>query len=275
MRELFRKARSAAPCIVFFDEIDAIAVARRSGGGGGSDGGSGGGGSGSSGVGERILAQLLTEMDGVEQLADVLVLAATNRPDLIDRALLRPGRFDALIYVSLPDRDTRREIFRVHTRGSPLALDVDIERLADLTDKYSGAEVLSPSYYENSSGLIYFTRYLHILYFEWRADRRRRPARVIRGTKRRTCCRQQFRTAGENASPAESTSASASTYTRIGRSTAAGLRAPILLVCLSTRRSSRVQHRLIIYPHNILVLFLLFRRVCTRYLINASSNVHS
>ena len=143
MREIFRKARSAAPCIVFFDEIDAIAVARRSGsggaGGGGSEGGSGG--SGSSGVGERILAQLLTEMDGVEQLADVLVLAATNRPDLIDRALLRPGRFDALVYVPLPDHDTRREIFRVHMRNTPLAPDVDMERLADLTDKYSGAEV--------------------------------------------------------------------------------------------------------------------------------------
>lgn len=145
MRDLFRKARSAAPCIVFFDEIDAIAIARRSGSGGaggsGSDGGSGGG-SGSSGVGERILAQLLTEMDGVDQLADVLVLAATNRPDLIDRALLRPGRFDALIYVPLPDRDTRREIFRVHTRNTPLGPDVDIARLADRTEKYSGAEVI-------------------------------------------------------------------------------------------------------------------------------------
>lgn len=92
-------------------------------------------------MGERVLAQLLTEMDGVVSLTGVTVVAATNRPDLMDRALLRPGRLDRLVYVPLPDLATRRQVLAVHTRKTPLADDVDLERLAAVTDGYSGAEI--------------------------------------------------------------------------------------------------------------------------------------
>ena len=91
-------------------------------------------------MGERVLAQLLTEMDGVEVLTDVTVVAATNRPDTMDRALLRPGRLDRVVYVPLPDRETRRKVLAVHTRSTPLQ-GVDLDRLADVTEGYSGAEV--------------------------------------------------------------------------------------------------------------------------------------
>ena len=104
MREIFRRARAAAPAIIFFDEIDALA-ARRGGGGGG-------------GVGDRVLAQMLTEMDGVQQLDGVTVIAATNRPDMVDKALLRPGRMDRIVYVPLPDDNTRAEIFRLRYKSS-------------------------------------------------------------------------------------------------------------------------------------------------------------
>jgi AAA family ATPase len=117
-----------APSIVFFDEIDALGGAR-------------GGGGGSSKVGERVLAQLLTEMDGVVCLSGVIVVAATNRPDLMDRALLRPGRLDRVVYVPLPDLATRRQVLDVHTRNMPLNPDLDIERLALDTEGYSGAEI--------------------------------------------------------------------------------------------------------------------------------------
>ncbi|XP_014661596.1 PREDICTED: spermatogenesis-associated protein 5-like [Priapulus caudatus] len=130
VREVFRKARAAAPSIVFFDEIDALAVAR---------GGSGGG----HNVGERVLAQLLTEMDGVEALQNVIVVAATNRPDMIDKALLRPGRLDRVVYVSLPDVEAREEIFRIQFRRMPIAEDVRVEELAKNTHGYSGAEIVS------------------------------------------------------------------------------------------------------------------------------------
>ena len=128
IREIFRKARQAAPCIIFFDEIDAIAPMRGSG-------------IGDSRVTERIISQLLTEIDGLEELRNVVVIAATNRPDLLDPALLRPGRFDRLIYVSPPDLETRKEILKVHTRNKPLAEDVDINRLAELTEGYTGADL--------------------------------------------------------------------------------------------------------------------------------------
>jgi len=128
IREIFRKARQAAPCIVFFDEIDAIAPMRGSG-------------IGDSRVTERIISQLLTEIDGLEELRNVVVIAATNRPDLLDPALLRPGRFDRLIYVSPPDLRTRKEIFEVHTRGKPLADDVNLDKLAELTEGYTGADI--------------------------------------------------------------------------------------------------------------------------------------
>ena len=130
MRQLFRRARAAAPAIVFFDEIDALAGERggRSGSSSGSD------------VGDRILAQLLTEIDGVEALSDVTVVAATNRPDRIDRALLRPGRLDRIVYVPLPDADTRSEILKIQFKKMPTADDVSIEELVAKTNRYSGAE---------------------------------------------------------------------------------------------------------------------------------------
>jgi transitional endoplasmic reticulum ATPase len=132
VREVFRKARQAAPCIVFFDEIDAIAPRR-------------GGDIGDSHVTERLISQLLTELDGLEVLTNVIVIAATNRPDIIDAALLRPGRFDRLLYVPSPDRESRVQIIKIHTKKKPLAEDVDIQKLADLTDRYTGADISSLS----------------------------------------------------------------------------------------------------------------------------------
>mgnify|MGYP000209184888 CR=1 FL=1 len=128
IREVFRKARTAAPAIVFFDEIDAL-VPRR------------GLGYADSGVTERAVSQLLTELDGIAVLEDVVVIGATNRPDILDPAVLRPGRFDRLIYVPPPDEKARLEIFKIHTRGMPLAEDVDLERLAKITQGYSGADI--------------------------------------------------------------------------------------------------------------------------------------
>jgi transitional endoplasmic reticulum ATPase len=113
VREIFRKARQAAPCIIFFDEIDAIAPIRGGGLGGGD-----------SHVTERLISQLLTELDGLEILTNVIVIAATNRPDIIDPALLRPGRFDRLLYVPPPDRDSRIQIIKIHTKKKPLADDI-------------------------------------------------------------------------------------------------------------------------------------------------------
>ncbi len=127
VREIFRKARQAAPCIIFFDEIDSIAPRR------GSDMGSH--------VMESVVNQLLTEMDGLEELRGVVVIAASNRPDLIDPALLRPGRFDKLIEVPVPDEKARLEILKVHTKRMPLADDVDLEKLAKMTENYSGADL--------------------------------------------------------------------------------------------------------------------------------------
>jgi len=116
IREVFRKARTAAPVIIFFDEIDSIAPIR------------GAGSVGDSMVTERVISQLLTEMDGLIGLENVVIVGATNRPDIIDPALMRPGRFDRLLYVPEPDRGTRLQIFKIHTKDMPLAKDVDIER---------------------------------------------------------------------------------------------------------------------------------------------------
>jgi transitional endoplasmic reticulum ATPase len=127
VREVFRKARQASPCIVFFDEIDAIAPTR----GAGSD----------SHVTERVISQLLTELDGLEVLSNVIVIAATNRPDIIDAALLRPGRFDRLLYVPPPDKEARAQIFKIHTSKKPLADDVSIDILASETEGYTGADI--------------------------------------------------------------------------------------------------------------------------------------
>jgi transitional endoplasmic reticulum ATPase len=126
VRELFRRARQAAPCIVFFDEVDALAPAR---------------GALDSQTGERVVAQMLTEIDGVESLQGVVVLAATNRPELVDPALLRPGRFDLLVALPPPDRAARLAILEVHTRKMPLAADVDLPRLAGVSEGLTGADL--------------------------------------------------------------------------------------------------------------------------------------
>ncbi|MFC7134399.1 MULTISPECIES: CDC48 family AAA ATPase [Salinibaculum] len=128
VREVFEKARSNAPTVVFFDEIDSIAGER-------------GRHSGDSGVGERVVSQLLTELDGLEELEDVVVIATTNRPDLIDPALLRPGRLDRHVHVPVPDEEGRRKIFEVHTRDKPLASDVDLDSIARRTEGYVGADI--------------------------------------------------------------------------------------------------------------------------------------
>ncbi len=128
IRQIFRRARQVAPTIVFFDEIDAIAPAR-------------GYRHDTSGVTDRMVNQLLAEMDGIVPLSNVVVIAATNRPDILDPALLRPGRFDRLIYVPPPDKQARMEIFKIHTRKMPLAEDVDLEKLAEMTEGYTGADI--------------------------------------------------------------------------------------------------------------------------------------
>ena len=128
VREIFRKARQAAPCIIFLDEVDAL-VPRR--GSSGSD----------SHVTESVVSQILTEIDGLEELHDVLIIGATNRLDIVDEALLRPGRFDRVIEVPHPDPKGREQILKIHTKKRPLAGDVSMPELVELTDGFSGAEI--------------------------------------------------------------------------------------------------------------------------------------
>jgi transitional endoplasmic reticulum ATPase len=128
VREVFRKARQAAPCIIFLDELDSLAPSR-------------GYGSSDSNVTERVVSQLLTEIDGLEELHNVLVIGATNRVDLIDNALLRPGRFDRILEVPLPDTKGRENIFKIHTKKKPLADGVNFVKLVELTDGFNGAEI--------------------------------------------------------------------------------------------------------------------------------------
>merc|ERR1719258_611112 len=126
VRELFDKARQASPCVIFFDEMDSIAKAR-------------GGGAGTSEAGDRVINQILTEIDGVGARKSVFVIGATNRPDILDPAIMRPGRLDQLIYIPLPDYDSRMSIFQANLHKSPLAEDVDLQALANLTEGFSGA----------------------------------------------------------------------------------------------------------------------------------------
>ena len=128
IREIFRKARQVAPCIIFLDEIDAL-VPRRSSGSSGSH------------VTENVVSQILTEIDGLEELHNVLIIGATNRLDIVDEALLRPGRFDRIIEVHNPDAKGRQHIFEIHTKKKPLASDVNIIKLVELTNSFSGAEI--------------------------------------------------------------------------------------------------------------------------------------
>ncbi len=129
VRKIFERARQVAPCIVFFDEIDALAGRR------GLEAGTK--------VTERVLNQLLAEMDGLEDLKDVTIIGATNRPDMLDPALLRPGRFDRIILVDVPDAISRKEIFKVHTKNTPLAGNVKIDELVRMTDSFVGADIES------------------------------------------------------------------------------------------------------------------------------------
>ncbi|MDP3104277.1 MAG: AAA family ATPase, partial [Candidatus Methanoperedens sp.] len=128
VRETFRKAKQSAPCIIFFDEIDSIAPAR---------------GGGDSHVTERVVSQLLSEIDGLEELHNVTVIAATNRPDILDPALLRPGRIDRLVLVSPPDEKARHEIFTIHLANKPIDSDVDLNILSKDTDDFTGADIAS------------------------------------------------------------------------------------------------------------------------------------
>jgi transitional endoplasmic reticulum ATPase len=129
VREIFDKARQSAPCVLFFDELDSIANQR-----GNSAGDAGG-------AGDRVLNQLLTEMDGMGSKKTVFIIGATNRPDIIDSALMRPGRLDQLVYIPLPDEPSRLSIFKANLRKSPIAADVDLEVLAKFTNGYSGADI--------------------------------------------------------------------------------------------------------------------------------------
>merc|ERR1719245_1588175 len=129
VRDIFDKARSAAPCVLFFDELDSIAKAR---GGGGGDAG---------GAGDRVINQILTEMDGVGAKKNIFIIGATNRPDIIDGAILRPGRLDQLIYIPLPDEGSRVSILKANLRKSPLSPGVDISYLAKVTKGFSGADL--------------------------------------------------------------------------------------------------------------------------------------
>jgi transitional endoplasmic reticulum ATPase len=128
VRETFRKARMATPCVIFIDEVDSIAPSR----GGGDEGNR---------VTERIVDTLLTEMDGLTGLKNVVVIAATNRPELMDMALMRGGRFDRIIEIPPPDEKTRLEILKIHTKAMPLAKQVDLPEIAKKTDGYTGADI--------------------------------------------------------------------------------------------------------------------------------------
>jgi transitional endoplasmic reticulum ATPase len=144
VREIFRKARQAAPCIIFFDEVDAI-VPRR------------GSGSSDSHVTENVVSQILTEIDGLEELHNVLIVGATNRLDIVDPAILRPGRFDRIIEVPMPDAKGRENIFKIHIKKKPLAKDVDIGKLVAYTNGFSGAEIAAIA---NRAGITALKRYV-------------------------------------------------------------------------------------------------------------------
>ncbi|MFB6300494.1 MAG: AAA family ATPase, partial [Halobacteriales archaeon] len=129
IRQTFRKARQVSPCVIFFDELDALAPSR------GQDMGNN--------VSERVVNQLLTELDGLEEMEEVMVIGATNRPDMIDPALIRSGRFDRLVMVEAPELEGREEILKIHTGDTPLAADVSLREIAEITDGYVGSDLRS------------------------------------------------------------------------------------------------------------------------------------
>lgn len=125
IRDVFRRARAAKPCIIFFDEIDAIGKSRDK----------------SQDSGLNVVATLLNEMDGIEKLKDVVMIGATNRPDILDSALIRPGRFGTHIHIGLPSEEARKNILQIHTRGTPISTNVDFNIIATKTDGSSGADI--------------------------------------------------------------------------------------------------------------------------------------
>ncbi len=129
VRKIFERARQVAPCIIFFDEVDSLAGRRGAGGDGGSK------------VADHVLNQILAEMDGIEENSDIVIIGATNRPDILDPAILRPGRFDRILLVGPSEKKGRLEIFKIHTKNMPLAKDVDIQELAEKTDGYVGSDI--------------------------------------------------------------------------------------------------------------------------------------
>lgn len=128
VRDLFDKARAASPCILFFDEMDSLVRARGSGGG-------------SSETSDRVINQMLSEIDGIGSGKTLFIIGATNRPDILDPGIMRPGRLDQLIYIPLPDRDSRISIFKANLRKSPVADDITFTQLADVTEGFSGADI--------------------------------------------------------------------------------------------------------------------------------------
>lgn len=129
VRDVFDKARAASPCVLFFDELDSIAVSR-----GSSQGDAGG-------ASDRVINQLLTEMDGVGAKKNIFFIGATNRPEILDQALIRPGRLDQLIYIPLPDQPSRLGVLKANLRKTPIARDVDINFVAQITEGFSGADL--------------------------------------------------------------------------------------------------------------------------------------
>lgn len=125
IRDVFRRARAAKPCIIFFDEIDSIGKSREK----------------TQDSGLNVVTTLLNEMDGIEALKDVFIIGATNRPDILDSALIRTGRFDAHIHIGLPTEEARKQILQIHTRSRPLAADVDLDVVAKRTEGSSGADI--------------------------------------------------------------------------------------------------------------------------------------
>merc|ERR1712048_1152958 len=128
VREVFDKARTAAPCVLFFDELDSVGTARGSS-------------AGSSGAGDRVLNQLLTEMDGAGAKKNLFFIGATNRPDILDEALIRPGRLDQLIYIPLPDKGARKNIFKANLKKTPVAQNISYEFLSEQCEDFSGADI--------------------------------------------------------------------------------------------------------------------------------------
>jgi transitional endoplasmic reticulum ATPase len=143
VREVFRKARQAAPCIIFFDEIDSLSPSR--------------GKSIGTNVTERVVSQLLTELDGLENLNNVVAIAATNRPDMVDPALMRPGRIDRMLYIPMPELDARKAIMEIHMRNKPISNTIDLEKIAEIMDGYTGADIAAVC---NAASIVAINKFL-------------------------------------------------------------------------------------------------------------------